>query len=172
MKNQKTVQMALLVSAASVLFTVETLIPNPLPFVRLGLANIASLLALRWWGLKEAILVLILRILVGSLLTGKFLNPIFVLALAGGLSATLGMAILMKWEKRYFSLIGVSLFGAFCKNLTQLILASLVLIRSIYIFRLLPLFLGSALLGGLIIGYFSFLIDKRFSPLLEEKRSP
>jgi heptaprenyl diphosphate synthase len=153
--NVKTVQLALLAAVASILFTLESLIPNPFPWMRLGLANVVTLLALRWWGLKEAMVIVILRVLVGSLLIGKFFHPVFLLSLAGGIAAALSMGLVMKVTEEIFSLIGISIIGSFFKNSTQLLLAYLLYVRHLHLFSLLPLFLFSSLIGGAVIGILS-----------------
>ena len=87
--------MAVFVAVASILFMLESLVQNPVPWMRLGFANIVTLLALKWWGLKETLIVVILRVLVGSFLTGKYLHPVFLLSLSGSLTAAGVIAGLM-----------------------------------------------------------------------------
>jgi len=153
--------MALMVSVASGLFVLESLIPNPVPWFRLGLANIITLLAITWWGVREALIILVLRVVLGSLLAGRFLHPIFVLSLSGGVTATLVMGLCSRFRDKIFSMMGISICGALSKNLTQLIVAYLIYIRQISILHLLPLFLSGSLLAGVLIGYIAFLIDMR-----------
>jgi heptaprenyl diphosphate synthase len=153
--------MALMVSVASGLFVLESLIPNPVPWFRLGLANIITLLAITWWGVREALIILILRVVLGSLLAGRFLHPIFVLSLSGGVAATLVMGLCSRFGEKIFSMIGISVCGALSKNVTQLIVVYLIYIRQISIFHLLPLFLSASLLAGLLIGFMAYLIDVR-----------
>ena len=157
--------MALMVSVASGLFALESLIPNPVPWFRLGLANIITLLAITWWGVREALIVLVLRVVLGSLLAGKFLHTIFVLYLSGGLTATLVMGLCSRLGKKVFSLIGISICGALSKNVTQLIVAYFIYIRQISIFSLLPVFLSASLFAGLLIGFIAHLIDVRMKTL-------
>jgi len=150
-----------MVSVASGLFVLESLIPNPVPWFRLGLANIITLLAITWWGVREALIILVLRVVLGSLLAGRFLHPIFVLSLSGGVTATLVMGLCSRFRDKIFSMMGISICGALSKNLTQLIVAYLIYIRQISILHLLPLFLSGSLLAGVLIGYIAFLIDMR-----------
>ena len=153
--------MALMVSVASGLFVLESLIPNPVPWFRLGLANIITLLAITWWGVREALIILVLRVFLGSLLAGRLFHPIFVLSLSGGVTATLVMALCSRFGKKVFSMIGISVCGALSKNVTQLIVAYLIYIRQISIFNLLPIFLSASLFAGLLIGFIAYLIDVR-----------
>ena len=153
--------MALMVSVASGLFALESLIPNPVPWFRLGLANIITILAITWWGVREALIILILRVVLGSLLTGRFLHPIFVLSLSGGVTATLVMGLCSRFGNKIFSMIGISICGALSKNVTQLIAVYLIYIRQISIFNLLPLFLSTSLFAGVLIGFIAHLIHVR-----------
>ena len=157
----KTVQIALFVAVASVLFTLESLVQNPVPWMRLGLANIVTIIALKWWGLKETILIVILRVILGSFLAGKFLHPVFLLSLMGGLAAAAAMSMAMATTKEMFSMVGISIIGSFFKNITQLVLAYYLFVRHLQIFTLLPLFLLSTLVGGFAIGILAQLLVKK-----------
>ena len=149
-------QLAILVALGAMLFILENLIPMPMPWMRLGLANVVTLLALYWWGMKEAALILILCVLLGGLLSGKFLTPAFVLALSGGLASLLIMAFVHRFGSGIFGVIGISLWGAIFKNLAQLCLVAWVYIDHFSIFTLLPLILFSTLFSGLVTGYITY----------------
>jgi heptaprenyl diphosphate synthase len=160
------VQIALMITVGSALFAVESFIPIPFPFLRLGLANIITILVLNWWGLREALLVLILRVILGSLLSGKLLNPAFVLALSGGLAAVFAMRAAFVLNEKFFSFIGISLVGALFKNITQLLVVSFLFVKSILLLTLLPLFLMSTLVSGILVGMLAHFLDGKFSSLI------
>jgi heptaprenyl diphosphate synthase len=69
--TKKLAVIAMLVAQASVLHFVESLLPNPIPIpgVKLGLANIITLLALVIFDFKSAMQITVLRTVLGSLLT-------------------------------------------------------------------------------------------------------
>ncbi len=148
--TNKLVYIGLLTAVASILFSVESLV-TPLPWLRIGLANVCTVLALIWWGLKEGLLVTLLRVVIGSLISGRILQPVFFMALGGGIVATLGMSLLLRSPK-LFSILGVSIAGAFLKNITQLALAGFIFIQTNSIFSLLPLFMLSSIPAGVIVG--------------------
>ena len=77
MKSRKISYLGVLVALAVSLNVLESLIPMPLPWVRLGLANLLALVAILTSGWREGFLVTILRILISSLLFGGFLSPSF-----------------------------------------------------------------------------------------------
>ena len=72
-------------AAAIVLSVAEAAIPMPLPGVKPGLGNIITLVVLARWGWKEAVWVVLLRVIAASLLLGFFLAPGFFLSLSGAL---------------------------------------------------------------------------------------
>ena len=152
----KTMQLAILVALGSMLFILENFIPMPMPWMRLGLANVVTLLALYWWGMKEAALIVALRVILGGLLSGKFLTPAFVLAFSGGIVSFLAMAYALRFGSKIFGVIGISLWGAIFKNVTQLCLVGWVYIGNFNILALLPFILFSTLFSGLVTGYITF----------------
>ena len=72
---------ALLVGLGVVLHRLEAMLPLPTPWVKLGLANIMTLVALVFLGFRAAVEVTLLRVLLGSVLGGTFLSPTFFLSL-------------------------------------------------------------------------------------------
>ena len=78
---------AILISMALVLSYIERFIPLqmfiPLPGIKLGLANIVTLMALFFLGEKSAFTILVLRCLLGSLFGGGISGLAF--SMTGGL---------------------------------------------------------------------------------------
>ncbi len=160
---QKLTRLSLLVAFGLTLYTVENLIP--LPLGRVGLANLATLLALLTFGGWEAFLVMGMRIFLGSFLFGGPLNPASLLSLAGGVASTSVMTLLLPLYPRVFSIVGISIGGALAHNLAQILAAWLLLGRAAGIFGLLPLIPLISLGGGLIVGLLGWLIISRLPGL-------
>ena len=116
---------------ALVLYGFEGLIPTPLPWLRLGLANIITLVALVLYGLRTAMTVTLIRVILASLFTGTFLGPAFLLSLAGGVSSTAAMGLTLLVFGNLFGPVGLSLIGALFHNLAQLALAYVLFIGRI-----------------------------------------
>jgi len=155
------IQLSLIATGGLVLFLFESLIPRPLPWLKPGLANIATLYALQKFGLRESLSVTLLRVCAGSLILGTLFNPAFVLSLGGGLAATLAMGAIKKLGGNTFSVIGISLIGAFCHNLMQILLAYLIIVKHYEIFFLLPIILLSSIFTGFVVGFIThFLLAK------------
>ena len=148
----KITQLSILTTSAILLFTVESLIPMPFPWMKLGLANLVTLFVLLTWDLKYAFIVVVLRVVIGNLILGKLFTPAFILSLGGGVGATLGMFLLLRYFNKPFSLIGISVFGAFMHNLVQLLLANLIFIHQGSLYYLAPVLTLSAILTGSLIG--------------------
>ena len=97
-RNRKVHELAacgLFVAVALIFSYVESLlpIPFPVPGMRLGFANIAVLSVLYLYGVRDAFLVNLVRIVLASLLFGNVQS--FFFSLAGGM-ASLGIMALLK----------------------------------------------------------------------------
>lgn len=150
---QRMVTVALLVSMGLILHFVEGMIPMSfiVPGAKLGLANIVSLMALVLFGFKEGLLVLVLRVLLGSFLAGTFMTINFYLSISGGLLSFLAMSLLYFFLKDKFTLIGISVFGSVFHNIGQII-AAYYIINNPGIFYYLPYLLLLAVPTGIGIG--------------------
>ncbi|SVB17686.1 uncharacterized protein METZ01_LOCUS170540, partial [marine metagenome] len=79
--NRRIAILSLIVALGVVLHRLEVLIPLPSPWIKLGLANVMSLVTLIFFGLRDAVTVTLLRIMLGSIIGGTFLSPTFFLSL-------------------------------------------------------------------------------------------
>lgn len=141
-----------LAALALALSLLENLVPLglliPLPGVKLGLANIVTLVALYALGPSFALGVLLCRIATLYLATGNFTS--LAMSLAGALCSFLAMWLCSRLP-RCFSIYGVSLIGAAFHNLGQ-IGAACLLMRSTAVVYYLPLLLYACLVTGSITG--------------------
>lgn len=152
MKTRDMVLLSLLTAQAIVLHYIESFIPVIAPGAKLGLANIMTIVTLYIFGTKYALMVSVIRILLGSLLSGNPMGILF--GLAGGLLSLMIMAILKKYPK-YFSLIGVSTAGAALHNLGQLITAALLYKTKGILFTYMPILMLTSAITGYFIGFAS-----------------
>ena len=151
MKTAKTLaQSAVLVALALALSYTERFIPLqmviPLPGVKLGLANIATLVALYALGWKKTIPIVVVRCFLGALF-GGFTGILF--SLTGGLLSLGVMAACKKIP--VFSIYGVSILGAAAHNIGQ-IFAAMALMGSVYVWAYLPYLLLIAIFTGTATG--------------------
>ena len=154
MRRTKTSQLticALLISMALVLSYMERFIPLqmliPLPGIKLGLANIVTVMALYFFGEKHAFTILVLRCFLGSVFGGGISGLAF--SMTGGLLAMTTMSLVRRIG--IFSVYGVSVLGAAAHNIGQIIVAVL-LMNSIYVAGYLPYLLGVSIFTGLSTG--------------------
>lgn len=142
---------AVLIALALALSYTERFVPLqlivPLPGIKLGLANIVTLVALYLFKTKYAYMILVPRCILGAIFGGGITGLAF--SLCGGVLALAVMSLARK--KTMFSVYGVSILGAAAHNIGQ-ILASMVLMNSVYIGSYLPYLLVVAVFTGLLTG--------------------
>ncbi|MBU5677697.1 Gx transporter family protein [Alkaliphilus sp. MSJ-5] len=153
MNTRKMVHLAMLTSVGLALHIIESMIPNPFtafaPGAKLGLANIVGLITLAIYGIKYALAVNILRSFIGGLASGAVISMMY--SMAGALVSTILMWAMYKFFRKYFSLIGVSIFGALGHNMAQLTVASMI-IKNPKIFAYLPILMLTSIFTGIFIG--------------------
>ena len=115
----------ILVSLAFIASYIEVLIPFNfhIPGMKLGLANIAVLIALYTGGTKAGITVSIIRIILVGLTFGNPYSAIY--GLSGGVLSLAVMIALKKTD--FFGVMGVSMAGGVAHNLGQLLCAMILL---------------------------------------------
>jgi heptaprenyl diphosphate synthase len=155
---RRLVIIALLSGLAVVIYAVESFIPTPSPWLRLGFSHIITLFALLFFGTSTAFMVFCIRTFVGSLIIGKLFSPTFILGFVGGAAALAVMAVMLDlFRGRWFSVVGISVAGAWINNIVQVVLAYLVFIRHPDIFLILPAFglfaLGTGIVNGIAVYY-------------------
>ncbi|MBQ6553787.1 MAG: Gx transporter family protein, partial [Firmicutes bacterium] len=100
--------------------------------------------------LPKALCVVFLRCLISSIYSGGI--TVFLISLSGGVLSVLAMYFIKYALKDNVSQIGISIFGAACHNLGQVIMVIILLLSPSYIFYL-PILLIVSLFTGFIIGF-------------------
>lgn len=154
--------LGVLVALALALHLLEAQFPSPLPWVRPGLANLMTLIALLTLGWRAGLLVTLLRVLIGALLLGGFLSPAFALSLSGGLASTLVMALMAGGVWRLWSPLAMSAAGAVAHGGTQVLVLMWLLLRPGDAQWLLPWVLVPSLLSGIATGLLANLVLLRW----------
>lgn len=150
MSTKKIAYLSLLTALALIIFFVEAQIPPivPIPGIKLGLANVITLITLVRFGRRDAFAVLALRIALSSILTGTAAG--FIYSASGGILSFLTIAVLIDVLKKD-RLWAVSIFGAIAHNIGQISVA-VILTSTIQIFWYLPILVISAVITGLFTG--------------------
>lgn len=139
----------------------ETIIPKPFPWMKIGLANLATLIALKKFGKKMAIEVVVLRVIIQGLMLGTVFAPGFIISFFSGLVSVLVMTALYSYKNK-INIITISMIAGFLHNLTQLIVVYLLMFRSVELgSRGILLFVCSFLLIGAISGAIIGIIGDR-----------
>ena len=140
--------MALFTTTALMLSYIESLFPFffGVPGMKLGLANLAVVVALYFYGWREAFTVNILRIVLSGLLFGNLFSVLF--SLGGALVSFVSMAAA---KKTGLSLCGVSMAGGVFHNIGQLVIAAF-LVQTVEVGYYAPILLIAGLVTGLVIG--------------------
>ena len=159
--------LALFTTLAMAIYYVESLLPTlvPIPGIKLGLANIITLLVLKNFSAKEAFWVLLARILLVSFAFGQFLSLFY--SLAGGILCLLSMWLVNRLLNGSFLFL-TSIFGALFHNLGQLLVAML-LTKSLAVLTYLPFFILSATITGLFTGLCAHFTQKHLGKLLRSQ---
>lgn len=157
-KSKDVAHLALLISLALVFSYVEAIIPfNPgIPGVKLGVANIVTVITLYMFGNRDAFIVSFIRVLIAGLLFNGAFGACY--AMAGAAVSLTGMILLRKTG--LFSPVGVSMAGGVLHNLGQLLVAA-ALIEDMKIFFYFPVLMFSGIIAGIAVGAGSVLILAR-----------
>lgn len=145
-------------SLALIFSYVESMIPISfgIPGVKLGLANLITILVLYKMSVKEAYLVSVVRVVLSGFMFGNLFAILY--SLAGGLLSLAMMNLFRRTDR--FSIYGVSMAGGVFHNVGQFIMAMLV-VESVSIAGYLPVLLVAGLATGLVIGIVSNEMLKR-----------
>ena len=149
-KTRRLALMALLTAIALTIFVVEAQIPAPVPIpgVKLGLANIITLITMRLLGKREAGAVLLVRVLMGAMFVGSPSTLLF--SAAGGALAYLLMCLL---AERFGPdrLWIVSALAGIAHNAGQLLACALV-VKTPGVFAYAPVLAASGVITGVFTG--------------------
>ncbi|OPX89990.1 MAG: Heptaprenyl diphosphate synthase component I [Pelotomaculum sp. PtaB.Bin104] len=142
------------VAMATVLNIVERaiVIPGASPGIKLGLANILTLLSIMMLGSKDAVIIVAARCILGALVGGNLIS--FLFSITGGMLSILVMVLLWKYLNKYVSIIVISMVGAVFHNIGQLIVASLI-VQNFSVYVILPVLMVSAIITGYFVGVVS-----------------
>ena len=157
--STKKIALCGVLTALAMIFSyIESVIPVPIPVpgIKLGVANIAVITILYVLGVKEAIVINLLRIVLTSLLFGTVNSFLFSIS---GAALSLTIMIIMK-KLDFFSCIGVSVCGGVMHNIGQIIAAVFIMGSEAIVFYL-PVLIVSGVFTGVVIGVVSGIVAKR-----------
>jgi len=148
---------ALLGACCLFLSAVEYLIPKPLPFMRLGLANLPLMIALDIFPFGSYMILVCLKIFGQAIITGTLFSYVFLFSVTGTLFSALVMFFLRRMfassGRERISFIGIGTAGAMVSNMAQLFLARFFIFQENARY-IAPPFLAAGLVTGIALGAF------------------
>lgn len=150
--------MGLCIALAMIMSYIESLFPLnfAVPGIKMGLANIVIVFVLYRMGLKEAIVISLIRVFLVSLLFGNVMSMAY--SISGAVCSLAVMVLLKKTDR--FSTIGVSVAGGVMHNFGQIIMAIIIMGAKQIIFYL-PALCITGTITGILIGIVSSIVIKR-----------
>jgi heptaprenyl diphosphate synthase len=140
--------------------TIEYLFPKPLPFFRLGLANIPIMISLEIFPPSYVLLVVLLKVLGQGLMNGTLASYVFLFSTAGSFASAFVMLAVHRWGGRHVTLIGISVFGAIASNVVQMFLSvNFIFGQTAWVIA--PLFITLGVASGFFVGLFAHQFQKR-----------
>lgn len=134
--------------------SIEYLIPKPVPFFRLGLANLPVLISLQLFSPGYVLLLVLLKVLGQGLINGTLASYVFLFSLAGSFSSIAAMMAAKRLGGRRISLVGISLFGAIASNFVQIVLSiNFIFGQTAWVIAPVFMILGTG--SGLFVGLFA-----------------
>lgn len=149
---------ALLGGACMFLSAIEYMIPKPIPFLRVGIANLPILVGLDLLPAPLLLLVVVLKVLGQGLVGGTLFSYVFLFSAAGSFASALAMLAARRLLGPRVSLVGIGVIGALFGNIAQVLLAR-VLIFGEGAWLIAPPFLAVGTVTAVLLGTFA----ERFS---------
>ncbi|MGF6907024.1 Gx transporter family protein [Fusobacterium sp. PH5-44] len=150
--KKKEVYLTLFVLLSLYLSLLESFIPKPFPWMKLGLANIITIFVMEKFGFRMAAETSLLRIFIQSLTLGTLLSPGFIISGLSGITSVFAMGFLFRFREN-LSLIAISSFSAMIHNLMQLIVVYFLLYRNVSVYsRGVLILIMTFLLAGIVSG--------------------
>ena len=149
MSIRKLTTLALYTTLALIIYTIESAIPPlvPIPGIKMGLANIITLVTLYLYSPKDTFFILITRIALSCLLFGQAMSLLY--SLAGGICCFLAMVLAFRLLRGHFLFL-IGIIGALFHNMGQLLVA--------YLLTAVPgvlVYLPFLVLSGIVTGFFT-----------------
>ncbi|MBQ1384810.1 MAG: Gx transporter family protein [Firmicutes bacterium] len=163
MNAKRITTMGLLTAVALIIFVIEAQIPPlvPVPGVKLGLANIVTVYAMFALGPRDTFMILMVRILLGSVFAGSLMSMLF--SLGGGICCFLVMLFL----RRILSPDQIwicSVIGAMAHGIGQMAV-TVAVYRTGQLLIYLPVLMLSGMIAGAFTGMCAQLVVKRMNSI-------
>ena len=136
-------------------------LPIPVPGIKLGLANSVLLYSLYMLGIRQSIVLMLLKALLSWLIYMNLSAMLY--SLAGGILSLLAMILIMRVKG--VSIIGVRAIGAVFFNVGQILMAVAILHTPQLIVTYLPILMISGVLTGVLTGIIARMVMNHLKAL-------
>lgn len=145
---------ALLGAFCFFLSAIEYMLPKPMPFMRLGIANLPILLAVDLLPFPWFLTLAFVKVIGMSIISGSLFSFVALFSLSGTMTAALVMWGARKLGGNRISQIGTSILGAMASNAVQVVMARFVAFGEAA-WLIAPVFLLMGLVTGTALGIFA-----------------
>ncbi len=136
------------------LSAIEYMIPKPVPFLRVGIANLPILVSVDLLPVPLLLLVVVLKVLSQGIIGGTLFSYVFLFSAAGSFASALAMLGTRRLFGAHITLVGVGVIGALFGNVAQIVLARL-LIFGESAWLIAPPFIGLGSITAVLLGIFA-----------------
>ncbi len=152
-----------LTSLMLVLGLVERQFPLPvgIPGIKLGLANSVLLYGVYMLGIRQTVILMLLKTLMGWFIYSNLNAMLY--SLAGGMLSVIAMVSISKISG--MSVIGASAAGAVCFNIGQVLVAVIMLHTPQLLLTYLPALMVSGVLTGVLTGFVAKLVMRHLAAI-------
>lgn len=163
-KAKLVAEYGMLIALAMVFSFVEAMIPIPVfvPGMKLGLANLVTIVGLYLVGIPGTVCVTLLRVVLVGLSFGNPYSMIY--GLSGSFLSLFVMAAAKKYQ--WFSQVGISVLGGVFHNIGQITFAA-VIVHTPGLFYYLPALLTAGCIAGVVIGILGGLLTERLAKFVK-----
>lgn len=158
--TKRITRLALFIALALIMWLIESMLPplvSIVPGAKMGLSNVVTLTAIIILGFSDALIVQIIRCLLGGIISGGLTGLMF--SLPAGIISFFAMAVLYRFAFPKVSLMGISFVGGVLHNIVQLFMACLYL-QNFGLFLMLPYYVLAGIAAGLFVGIVAFFVVK------------
>ncbi|MCR5762180.1 MAG: Gx transporter family protein [Treponema sp.] len=143
------------------LSAVEYAIPKPMPFMRVGLANLPVLMAVKKMPARWVLVLVMLKILLQAFISGTLFSYVFLFSLAGSMASGIIIILLncIFNKTDMISFIGLSVAGSLANNAAQIVCAKFIMFGD-NVRYVAPLLLISGFVTGLLLGIFANIFEQ------------
>ena len=165
-KTRHFIYLALLSAMAIVLSIAESVYIGPVFYmVRLGLANIIALITIKIMGVREMIVVNVMRVVISTLMRGMIFSSTFWISLGGVILSSIALILMVKLKS---SLMFTSIICSIMHSVGQVIVVCLFYMQS-GVAVILPYLLLGSIPMGVLTGLTAQLVLSRIRPLKKNK---